>query len=33
MTSLKEINPRLIYCAVSGFGQVGPDAGPRRSTA
>jgi CoA:oxalate CoA-transferase len=24
--SLNEINPRLIYCAVSGFGQTGPDA-------
>src|SRR5579871_6744244 len=23
---LKEINPKLIYCAVSGFGQVGPHA-------
>ena len=23
--TLKEINPRLIYAAISGFGQVGPD--------
>jgi crotonobetainyl-CoA:carnitine CoA-transferase CaiB-like acyl-CoA transferase len=23
---LKEINPKLIYCAISGFGQTGPDA-------
>ena len=24
--SLREINPKLIYCAISGFGQTGPDA-------
>ena len=24
---LKELNPRLIYCAVSGFGQNGPECG------
>jgi len=23
---MKKINPRVIYCAISGFGQTGPDA-------
>ncbi len=25
-STLREINPQLIYCAISGFGQTGPDA-------
>ncbi len=25
-STLKEINPKLIYCAISGFGQTGPEA-------
>jgi len=25
-STLREINPKLIYCAISGFGQTGPDA-------
>lgn len=24
--ALKEINPKLVFCAISGFGQTGPDA-------